>query len=252
MKDTVVTINLFEDSVEVSRPVPVVRHEIRFDAPLEVCTEHQFRTVVGAAYTAYTMDRVVPDQERIRALIGKGNYTKKVISKIIDTENFKNAMLTRGVPWKNGDGLSAQQMYTLQILTNPTDRRELRAKLKSAGVTYPQYRAWLSQPHFSRYLSTVTENMLKDHIPDFNTVLTNKALSGDVNALKFAYELSGRHDPNHQQVLDLQVIVNALLEVITRNIKDPTVLMQIQSELQLTLVAKNVIKGEIANGNSHR
>jgi hypothetical protein len=244
------TINLFSDEDEVVREVPVQRHEIRFDAP-EGVTDHQFRTVVGAAYTAYTMDGVVPDQERIRALTGS-RYTKKVISRIIDTENFKNAMLTRGVPWKNGDGLSAQQMYTLQILTNPTDRRELRAKLKSAGVTYPQYRAWLNQPHFARYLSTVTENMLQQHIPDFNTVLTNKALAGDVNALKFAYELSGRHDPNHKEVLDLQVIVNSLLEVITRNIKDPAMLMQIQSELQLTLVAKNVIKGEITNGNPHR
>lgn len=243
-------INLFDDAEEVTRPVPVLRHEIRFDAP-EGVTEHQFRTVVGAAYTAYTMDGVVPDQERIRTLVGKKNYTKRLISRIIDTENFKNAMLTRGVPWKNSDGLSAQQMYTLQILTNPTDRRELRAKLKSAGVTYPQYRAWLNQPHFSRYLSTVTENMLQQHIPDFNTVLTNRALAGDVNALKFAYELSGRHDPNRKEVLDLQVIVNALLEVITRNITDPAQLMRIQSELQLTLVAKNVIKGEITNGNSY-
>jgi len=242
-------INLFDDTEEVERPVPVVRHQIRFDAPSGI-TETQWRTIVGAAYTAYTMDRVVPDQERIRALTGK-RYTKKLISQAIDTENFKNAMLTRGVPWKNGDGLSAQQMYTLQILTNPTDRRELRAKLKSAGVTYPQYRAWLNQPHFSRYLSTVTENMLKDHIPDFNTVLTNRALAGDVNALKFAYELSGRHDPNHKDVLDLQVIVNALLEVITRNITDPEQLMKIQAELQLTLVAKNVIKGEIANGHAY-
>lgn len=242
-------INLFDDDEEVARPVPITRHVVRYDCP-EGIPEGRYRTVVGAAYTAYTMDGKVPDQERIRQLTGK-NYTKRVIGEIIATENFKNAMLTRGVPWKNGDGLTAQQMYTLQILTNPTDRRELRAKLKSAGVTYPMYRAWMNQPHFSNYMHQVTENMLLKHVPDFNVVLTNKALAGDVNALKFAYELSGRHDPNRKEVLDLQAIVGALLEVITTNIKDPEVLMKIQAELQLTLVARNVIKGEITNGHPH-
>jgi hypothetical protein len=242
-------IDLFNDD-PVETEVPVQRHTIvSFDAP-EGCTEGQWRIIVNAAYTAYTMDRRVPDLNRIRELTGR-NYPKKLIGKVLDTENFKNAMLTRGVPWKNGDGLTGQQMYCLQILTNPTDRRELRAKLKSAGVTYPQYRAWLNQAHFSRYLSTVTEGMLQDHIPDFNTVLTNRALSGDINALKFAYELSGRHDPNRQQVLDLQAIVNSLIEIITRNVKDPETLQRISAELQVTLVSKNVIKGEISHGNSY-
>lgn len=215
-----------------------------FGAP-EGVSERAFREIVGAAYTAYTMDKALPSVERIRELCNMSSLTKKKIGGVLDTEQFKNAMLSRGVPWKNGSGLTGQQMYTLQILTDPSNRGDLRSKLRKASVTYQQYRAWLAQPQFSAYLNSVTEMMLIDHIPDFNTALTKKALEGDLNAIKFAYELTGRHDPNKQQVTDLKAIMQALIEIITRNVKDPATLAAISNELHLTLVSHNVVKGEL-------
>jgi hypothetical protein len=173
--------------------------------------------------------------------------TKKRIGYVIETPQFRDAMVSRGVQWKNSAGLTGQQMYTLQILTDPSNRGDLRAKLRKANVSYATYRAWLAQPQFSSYLNRISENMLVDHIPDFNTVVTQKALAGDLNALKFAYELNGRHDPNKQQVTDLKAIMQALIEIITRNVKDPETLTAISNELHLTLVAHNVVKGEITN-----
>lgn len=207
--------------------------------------ESEFRRVVGAAYTAYTYDGSLPNVNRIHEIVG-ARISKKKIGEIIDTEEFKLTMIQRGVEWTDSAGLTGQQMLALQVLTNPTDKRDLRAKLKSIGVTYPQYRGWLKQPLFNGYLNKVTEGMLTEHIGDFNTVLANKALGGDLGALKLAYELSGRYDPNHQQVTDMKAVMQALIEIVTRNVKDPEVLTRISNELHLTMVSHNIIKGEIA------
>lgn len=212
----------------------------------EGVTREDFTTVLSGCYVAYTSNRQLPDMVEIQRYVKTVPAT--IIAKILASDEFTDAAVARGIPWDNFNGLTAEQMLVAQIVTNPTDKRPLRAKLKSAGVTYAQYRAWMHQPVFSQYMNRITEGMLVDHIPDFNTVLTNKALSGDINALKYVNELSGRHDPNRQQVLDLQAIVQNLLEIIQRNVTDPATFQRIAAEFSLAVNSKQTIRGEIENG----
>lgn len=79
---------------------------------------------------------------------------------------------------------------------------------------------------------------LEDHLPDFHTKIVERGLSGDLNAIKFAYELTGRHDPAKQQMVDLNRMVMLLLEVITKYIRDPQVLTQINNDVDLILKGK--------------
>lgn len=206
-----------------------------------------FTDVVNAVYHDWTGYRRLPDVERVQALSGvsAGNADK-----IMKSQEFATAIQNRGVPWSNPTGLTATQMLVAQIITNPTDKRPLKTKLKQAGVTYGQYRAWMNQPGFSQYLNNVTEGMLLDHIPDFNTVLTTKALGGDLNSIKYINELSGRHDPNRQQVQDLQAVVTALLDIITRNVKDPEVMQQIAAEFQMTMNSKTAVGSQTIRGEA--
>lgn len=206
-----------------------------------------FFDTVNGAYTAYTELKRLPGVAEIERKIV---VPAAVIGKIIVTDEFVKAINARGVPWESYNKLSSQQMLVAQIVTNPTDKRPLRAKLKSAGVTYPQYRAWMNQPVFSQYMNRITEGMLIDHLPDFNTVLTNKGLAGDINAIKYINELSGRHDPNRQALLDLQAVVQNLLEIIQRNVTDPATFQRIAAEFQLSMAVnnQNTIQGEISHG----
>lgn len=204
-----------------------------------------FINVVSAAYMAYTDLRQLPDVANIERY---STLSASRILEVIRTPEFVAAANARGIPWGKENGLSATQMLVAQILTNPTDKRPLRAKLKQVGVTYTQYRAWMHQPTFSQYMNRITEGMLVDHLPDFNTVLTNRALGGDLNAIKYVNELSGRHDPNRQQVLDLQAIVQNLLDIITRNVKDPETIQRISAEFSLAVNSKQTIQGEITRG----
>lgn len=203
------------------------------------------RYVASAVYTAYTELRRLPTLAEVERYCNLGAAE---IKRIWDTEEFATAAQALGVPWRATGGLTSTQLLALQVLTNPMDKRDVKTKLKGLDVSYAQYQAWMRQPAFEQYMHTVTENLLTDHLPDFNRVIVDKAMRGDLNAIKYANELSGRHDPNKQQVADLKVIVGKLLEIIMRNVTDQETLTRISNEFQLVMsveTGKQTIKGEL-------
>lgn len=201
--------------------------EFRLPVPNGVAVD-TFRNVLSATYAAHCYLHRNPS---VAEIAEHSSHTKHTIAKIIQTVEFKEAIAERGITWGGSSGLSPEQQYTLSILLNPTDRRSLQAKLKSAGITYTKYRGWLKQPVFSRYLMQQAEEVLTDHHGDMMVALANKGISGDLNAIKFAYELTGRHNPAANQVIDLQRVVGLLLEVITKHVTDASILNRIVADI---------------------
>lgn len=222
---------------------------VKFDVPKGVGPK-AFRFVVGAAYTAYIAVKGIPSVDQIYQYSDK-TVSKAKISQICLTDEFKDAMIQRGVSWRADDysGLDPTQQYAVMILTNPVhSSKTLQSKLRLAGVSYTQYRAWLKQPTFARYMNDVTEGMISEHQGDLHTVLMQKALGGDLNAIKYVNELNGRFDPNRQQVQDVMKIIDALVEIITQEVTDPEVLTRIANKMSLQLAKVSSIRGEITNG----
>lgn len=236
------------DDVDYNLPVPAVpgKQTVQFSIPSGV-GDKTFRHVVGAANTAYVACRGIPSIDQIYDYSDK-RVTKAKISSIVLTDEFKSAMEQRGISWRPDDysGISTEQMYCIQILTDPTHKaKTLQAKLKLAGIPYVKYRNWLKQPTFERYLNNLTEGLLSDHVGDLHTVLMQKALNGDLNAIKYVHELSGRHDPNQQQVKDLRVIVDNLIEIIAQEVKDQETLIRIANKMNLVMSTTTSIQGEL-------
>lgn len=233
---------------ESKRPAPVGnRHYVGLKIP-KGTSERVFRNVIGAAYTAWvgSQGTKLPSVEDMHRYYPE--TTKRKIATVVATEEFVEAIRDRGIPWVSGDfrtGLSPTQQFAISIITNPTDKRGLKAKLASAGVTYAQYRAWLKDPLFSRYMNQITEGMLVDHTGDLHTALMNKALSGDLNAIKYVNELNGRFDPASRQMADISVLIERIIEIVVRNVTDPVVLTKITAEMQ-GMIRSNTIKGEIS------
>lgn len=233
---------------EAKRPAPVGnRHYVGLRIP-KGTSERVFRNVIGAAYTAWvgSQGTKLPSVEDMHRYYPE--TTKRKIASVVATEEFVEAIRDRGIPWVSGDfrsGLSPTQQFAISIITNPTDKRGLKAKLATAGVTYAQYRAWLKDPLFSKYMNQITEGMLVDHVGDLHTALMNKALAGDLNAIKYVYELNGRFDPASRQMADVAILVEKIIEIVVRNVTDPATLTRIQVEMQGVLRG-NTIKGEIS------
>lgn len=207
-------------------------------------TSEHFRRVVGAAYTAWvgSARSKLPDVNDV--LEYTGTMTPKVVGRIMVTPEFEAAIRERGVPWNNGGGLTAQQMLALAVMTDPTNKKTPAVKLKAIGVSYGQYRAWLKQPLFANKLNQLAESAIRDHLPDMQIALTNKATSGDLNAIKFVYELTGKYDPASKEVIQLKAVIQMLLEVLSRHLsQQPELLQAVAGDIQKALPQS--IKGEV-------
>lgn len=191
-----------------------------------------YRSVVAGVSAAYSMKRRVPTMAEIEAHC---NNKPKTIARVISTPEFKALMKVRGFPMEEGPKLSPEQVFAVSIITDPTNKKPLAAKLKQAGITYPQYRAWLKQEHFREYVTKLTEDMITEHIGDVHTRLTEKATNGDIQAIKLYYEITGRHDPQRQQMVDLQGVIGLLLEIITRYVTDTNALRAITADVELVM-----------------
>lgn len=203
-----------------------------------------FRNVINAAYTAWIGNQKhrlpAPDDVAVYC-----SHQRGTIAKIMETREFHVAITDRGVPWEEDQGLTAKQHLALSVMTDPTDRRTPAVKLKAVGVTYPQYRAWMKNPLFANALQRITEGMINDHLADMQTALTNKAINGDLNAIKFAYELTGKHDPAQKEVIQLRALVQMLLEVLTKHLSgQPEVLQAVAMEIQSAL-PKALVQGDV-------
>lgn len=191
-----------------------------------------YRSVVAGASAAYSMNRRIPTIDEISRHC---ENQPKTISRVIATPEFKHLMKLRGFPMDTGATLTPEQYFAVQVITDPTNKKPLAVKLKQAGVTYAQYRAWLKQNHFRDYINKISEDMLGEHIADVHTMVVNKATGGDITAAKLFYELNGRHDPARQQMQDFQGIIGLLLEVITRYVTDPEALSGITRDVELII-----------------
>lgn len=209
-----------------------------------------FKEVVAGAYMAYQLSRKttsgLPSVSDIARLCAR---TETTVSKVLATPEFRHAMMEKGIRWTTVGSISPEQSYAIGILTNPSDRRPMEAKLKSAGITYQKYRSWLKQPEFSNAIRQIGEDMLGEHLPDIQTSLVKGAVEGNPQLIKLYLELTGQFDPNRQQVQDLQKMVSLLLEIIFRNVTDVGALQRINKEFDAALAGHSVPPALIVGGN---
>ena len=211
-------------------------------------SRERFSAIVATVHRLYMETQRVPAIQDIKQAMPK--VMPAQLQKCIGTQEFIDAVHARGVPWLPGEleELTPKQMLAVQVISDPTQRTNLSNRLKKIGVTYPEYRSWLKQPVFARYIQRLTEDMLVEHTGDLHTALMGRALNGDLKAIEFVYTLNGRMDPNAKAVQDLEALIGSLIDIMTRHIKDPETLAKVQAEIALLLSVKGrgqTVRGEI-------
>lgn len=158
---------------------------------------------------------------------------KKTVSKVLATPEFAEAMRLRGVGFAAEDGLSAQQLATLNVLENFSDGRTLTAKLRDVGVSRTQFNGWLKDPLFYELYDKRIESHLKgSHLTALSTIVTATE-SGDVGAAKLLLEINGRYNTQNAELQNARAVVQALVEAIQRHVKDEDAVQAIISEVSL-------------------
>lgn len=204
------------------------------------------RRCVNAANVVWTTTGQVPTIDSVCAVLyPHGTNNKTNVAKVMASDVYKDTCEVRGIPVGSYPGLTSAQVYCAQIMTNPSDKRPMAAKLKSAGVTQVTYRNWLKQPAFSAYMHQIGEDLLKNHITDVNSMLVNKATAGDTAAMKMYYEINGKLGLNRNENADLYKVINGLIEIITRRLAGyPEQLSALISDID-TLLAGGTVSTDL-------
>lgn len=133
---------------------------------------------------------------------------------------YTQDMLKHGVtveedlPVGESNGLTAEQISVISHLTDTTTTKGIPSRLKELGIKPVTYRAWLRQKPFNDAIKKLAGNALTDAIPMAETMLATQAQAGDLRAIKFLFEVTGRHDPMRQQQVDTQALIAVMIDCI--------------------------------------
>ena len=204
--------------------------------PPSYATPMQFKSVMAAAYQLYMHSNGrLANPKDVAGFFGKTlseTLTASKIEKIMESPQFRRAMLIRGIDFSSTSRISVEQDMAMAIMASP-DGMPFLKKLMKAGVAPSKWRAWLKQKHFREAWNALGASALTDYEGDMLTALVGQALQGETQAIKFALEVSGRHAPARSQQVDSELILARLIEIVQEEVKDIAVLQRIAVRMQM-------------------
>lgn len=199
----------------------------------------------GFIETYYNQMESLPSLERL-----KNEFPEKTVNAIkADVIAAAARLETKGYGITKRDYLTPEQLAVANSIMNLADKRSITKKLQDFGVSAAKYANWKKNPIFNGYLRERTEAQLGESIPDVHLALIDAATSGNIQAIKFLYEITGRHTAHSEQNLNVGMVLTGVIEAVARHVKDPETLQKIAGEIQEVsqgvLNGGNLIRGEI-------
>lgn len=202
--------------------------------PVKKLTEREHE-LLSYMEQEYLLHGSPPTRDRC---VSAGVTTPLVYDRALKQSHFREALLMRGIslrglePASNGGGvLTEEQLVAANVMLDLTDNRSRKKKLMDLGIPTQRWEGWLRDPVFQSYIRTRSENLLGDNIHESHLALIDRVKSGDINAIKYFNEITGRYVPNANDKADVNAVLMMVLEVIQRHVKDPTALSNIGDEL---------------------
>lgn len=155
---------------------------------------------------------------------------------------YLNCLRDRGINHQPGF-FTPEQVAAISLITNIYDPRPNNAKLAAIGVTPEQYNGWMQNQSFKDELNRRAEELMDNVFPDAQAALAKKVRNGDINALKFYYEITGR--ANSPETINLKLTMMKIIEAIQKHVKDPAVLQAISEEIHGVTPVAEVTAGPI-------
>lgn len=142
------------------------------------------------------------------------------------------SMKYRGITFPAAeDVLSAEQMTAIATMLDYTDRRSDEKKLRDVGITTRQWTTWMLDDTFSEYLRDRSERMLINSQHEAHKGLLKGVRNGNVASVKYMNELTGRYNPEADNAVNIRALLQTMIEILQRYIKDPITLHGIATEM---------------------
>jgi len=127
--------------------------------------------------------------------------------------------------------LTLRQETFLQAYLNPLNLKPPQVIAKQLKISTTELDGWMREKHFANALSAKSEENLKKYIPLADQALGQFIQQGDMKAITFVNQLTGRFDPNARQNLDVPALMMQIQDIVLRNVSDPAIKRNIAREL---------------------
>jgi hypothetical protein len=187
------------------------------------------RQIIGFCESEWFLKGSKPTPE---TLCSKFGMTPKAINTFLERPEVRQSFNSRGIPHIEGRDLTAEQITVINLILNLHDARSEKKKLADSGVSARTWEGWKRDPKVREYMRSRSEDILNGAIPDAHLALVDRVRAGDMGALKFYYEMTGRYTGQNAQ-LDPRILLTKVFDIIAKHIQNPIILQAIATDFQL-------------------
>lgn len=206
--------------------------ESKFETPFSDTrkTKEQvlFEKVLAAAIAA---DRQGLFLEVQTILDQDDSLTKEEIELVWNSPKFIRSLDDRGIRHTANPNLTLRQEVFLQAYLSPLNLLTPQVLAKRMKISLTELDGWMRQKEFAAAMSNKAAENLKSYIPMADQALGQLVQQGDMKAITFLNQLTGRFDPNAKQNIDLPAILMQVQDIILRHVREPEVRRNIAREL---------------------
>ncbi len=204
------------------------KFESRLDGPRRTKEQDVFERVLAAAVAAdrqglFLELQVVLDQD--------ASLSREDVEVVWGSSKFQRALSDRGIKTTANPNLTLRQETFLQAYLNPLNLLTPQVLAKRMKISQSELAGWMNQKEFAHAMKVKSEENLQKFIPLADAALGQLVQQGDMKAITFVNQLTGRFDPNARQQLDVPSLLLQVQDIILRHVLDPVVKRNIAREL---------------------
>lgn len=166
-------------------------------------------------------------------------HNKSTWNRCLKLPIFNKALEGRGItPFSSFDSdgnvpatLSSEQLNAASVMLDIRDGRPQKKKLTDLGIATQKWDTWLRDPIFQQYVMTRAEHLLGSNGHEAHTALLERVRAGELGAIKYFNEITGRYIPERTKGVDVQSIILRVIEIIQIHVADPTTQSKIADSL---------------------
>jgi hypothetical protein len=187
-----------------------------------------FEKVLAAAVAAdrrgfFVEPQTVLDQDE--------TLEREQVDLVWGSTKFQKSLDDRGIKTTRNPNLTLRQETFLQAYLNPLNLKPPQIVAKQLKISLTELDGWMREKHFAAAMSEKSEENLKKYIPIADQALGQLVQQGDMKAITFINQLTGRFDPNARQSLDVPALMMQIQDIVLRNVRDPIAKRNIAREL---------------------
>ena len=184
----------------------------------------------------YWKDGTWPDKETVKSVFKFNeqewqNQVREIISPL-SNRGLPSEEILPPPPVKENVAEIFDPMFVLacNAICDTFDKRTLAAKLKGIEMSTAKWKAYLKKPRYREYFEKRWKESFQDVELSAEMSLARNVEAGDLQSVKYYYELTGKYRPNDITIMNLGVIIGRLMEILAARLA-PDVLSEIADEM---------------------